>query len=121
MAYRLVIGNKHQKMPLKHLEETVARYNGFADAGTDEDFEKETMHKIDTAPFYAALIPMSINDSYGGLRIDGHAQVLDIYGKPIPGLYAGGEASGGGEAHGIGRACVTGYMAGTYAAAEPVA
>jgi len=39
----------------------------------------------------------------------------------IPGLYAGGEASGGGRAHGIGRACVSGYIAGTQAAAEPAA
>lgn len=118
---RLVLGNKHQHMPLKYLEETVARYNAFADAGKDEDFEKPTMHRIDKAPFYAALIPLAVNDSYGGLKIDGHAQVIDMHGRPIPGLYAGGEASGGGRAHGIGRACVSGYMAGTYAAAEPAA
>ena len=118
---RLVIGNQFQHMPLKYLEETVAKFNGFVDAGKDEDFEKPTMHRIDTAPFYAAIIPLSVNDSYGGLKIDGHAQVIDIYGKPIPGLFAGGEASGGGRQHGIGRACVTGYMAGTYAAAEPAA
>ena len=77
------------------------------------------MHRIDKAPFYAALIPFAVNDSIGGLKIDGHCQVIDIYGKPIPGLFAGGEASGGGRQHGIGRACVHGYMAGTYAAAEP--
>ena len=65
------------------------------------------------------MIPLSINDSYGGLKIDGRCQVIDIYGKPIPGLFAGGEASGGGRQHGIGRACVTGYIAGTQAAAEP--
>jgi hypothetical protein len=118
---RLVLGNKHQHMPLKYLEETVARFNAFADAGNDEDFEKPTMHRIDKAPFYAALIPLAVNDSYGGLKIDGHAQVIDMNGKPIPGLYAGGEAAGGGRAHGIGKACVTGYIAGTYAAAEPTA
>jgi predicted oxidoreductase len=76
------------------------------------------MHKIAKPPFYAALIPLAVNDSYGGLKIDGNCQVIDIYGKPIPGLYAGGEASGGGRQHGIGRACVTGYIAGTHAAAE---
>jgi len=79
------------------------------------------MHKIAKAPFYAALIPLAVNDSYGGLKIDGNCRVIDIYGKPIPGLYAGGEASGGGRQHGIGRACVTGYIAGTHAAAEPPA
>ena len=118
---RLVVGNRFQRMPLKYLEQTVARFNGFVAAGKDIDFEKPTMHRIDKAPFYAALIPFAVNDSIGGLRIDGHCQVIDIYGKPIPGLFAGGEASGGGRAHGIGRACVHGYMAGTYAAAEPAA
>lgn len=115
---RLVVQNKYQHMPLKHLEETVSRYNGFVDSGTDEDFEKPVMHKIDTAPFYAALIPMAVNDSYGGLRINGKAQVIDMGGHVIPGLYAGGEASGGGRQHGIGRATVTGYMAATNAVAE---
>jgi len=93
--------------------------NSIVAAGKDTDFEKPTMHRIDKAPFYAALIPFAVNDSIGGLKIDGHCQIIDIYGKPIPGLFAGGEASGGGRAHGIGRACVHGYMAGTYAAAEP--
>jgi hypothetical protein len=116
---RLVVGNRFQRMPLKYLEQTVARFNGFVAAGKDTDFEKPTMHRIDKAPFYAALIPFAVNDSIGGLKIDGHCQVIDIYGKPIPGLFAGGEASGGGRQHGIGRACVHGYMAGTYAAAEP--
>ncbi len=118
---RLVTGNKFQRMPLKYLEETVTRFNGFVDAGKDTDFEKPMMHKISKAPFYAALIPLAVNDSYGGLKIDGNCQVIDMYGKPIPGLYAGGEASGGGRAHGIGRACVTGYIAGTQAAGEPAA
>jgi FAD binding domain len=118
---RLVVGNRFQRMPLKYLEQTVARFNGFVAAGKDTDFEKAVMHRIDKAPFYAALIPFAVNDSIGGLKIDGHCQVIDIYGKPIPGLFAGGEASGGGRAHGIGRACVHGYMAGTYAPAEPAA
>jgi fumarate reductase flavoprotein subunit len=31
----------------------------------------------------------------GGLRIDTHRRVLDKSGKPIPGLYAAGEVTGG--------------------------
>jgi predicted oxidoreductase len=79
------------------------------------------MHKIDTAPFYAAIIPMTVNDSYGGLRINGKAQVVDLNGQVIPGLYAGGEASGGGKQHGIGRATVQGYIAATHAVEEALA
>jgi hypothetical protein len=115
---KLVLGNPYQKMPLKYLEETVNRYNAMADAGADEDFEKPALHRIDTPPFYAAIIPLAVNDSYGGLRINGKAQVLDLAGNVIPGLFAGGEASGGGRQHGIGRATVHGYIAGTSAANE---
>ena len=49
-----VMGHPYQKMPLKYLEETVARYNALADKGVDEDFEKPVLHRIDTPPFYAA-------------------------------------------------------------------
>ena len=110
---RIATGNPYQTMPLKYLEETVAKFNGFADAGMDDDFEKPVMHRIDTPPFYAAIAPMYVGDSYGGLRINGKAQVVDTEGQVVPGLYAGGEASGGGMMHGIGRAVVHGYMAAT--------
>ena len=113
-----VMGHPYQKMPLKYLEETVTRYNAFSDRGVDEDFERPVMHRIDTPPFYAASASIRVLDSYGGLRINGKAQVLDIQGEVIPGLYAGGEASGGGSQHGIGRASVHGYIAGTNAAQE---
>jgi hypothetical protein len=113
-----VMGHPHQKMPLKYLVETVARYNAFADKGVDQDFEKPVLHRIDTPPFYAAIASIRVLDSYGGLRINGKAQVLDTQGQVIRGLYAGGEASGGGTQHGIGRASVHGYIAGTHAAQE---
>jgi hypothetical protein len=113
-----VMENAHQKMPLKYLEETVLRFNLLADKGRDEYFEKPVMHKISTPPFYAAWMPIGMLDSFGGLRINGKAQVVDRWGEVIPGLYAGGEASGGGQQHGLGRASVHGYIAGTNAARE---
>jgi FAD binding domain len=115
---RTVTANPYQRMPLKYLEETVARYNAMAEKGTDEDFEKPVLHRIETPPFYAAWASIRVQDSYGGLRINGKAQVVDTHGEVIRGLYAGGEASGGGWQHGIGRASVHGYIAGTNAAQE---
>ncbi len=112
---RAVIGNQYQHMDLVHLEETVAKYNAAADAGKDEEFGKPVLHKIEKGPFYAAIMPVTVNDSYGGLRINGNTQVVDLDGNVIPGLYSGGEASGGGSQHGIGRASVEGYMAATHA------
>ena len=46
-------------------------------------------------PFYATPRAPSIHHTMGGLQISTNAQVLDKNGKPIPGLYAAGEVTGG--------------------------
>ena len=122
LAARIRAGHEFQRVPLTHLAETVARWNSYVDKGTDPEFGRGAdvpMHKIATPPFYAASLYPVWHDSYGGLRINGRAQVIDMQGEPIPGLYAGGESSGGGNQHGLGRALVHGYIAGTNAASEP--
>src|SRR5262249_12340277 len=116
-----VMGHPYQKMPLKYLEKTVARYNELAGRGKDEDFDKPVLHRIETPPFYAAAATIRVNDSYGGRRRNGEGAGRGTEGAGIPALYSGGEASGGGAQHGIGRATVHGYIAGTNAAQEPVA
>ena len=121
LAVKIKSGHEFQRVPLAHLAETVARWNSFVDKGSDPEFARGSdapMHKIDTPPFYAATLYPVWHDSYGGLRINGRAQVIDMQGEPIPGLYAGGESSGGGNQHGLGRALVHGYIAGTNAAKE---
>ena len=50
---------------------------------------------IDTPPFEAYAVTCGITFSFGGLKIDNHAQVLSADGPPIPGLYAAGELVGG--------------------------
>ncbi len=108
-------GHEYQRVPLSNLAETVRKWNSYVDAGADPDFGRgkdAPMHKIDKPPFYAASICPVWHDSYGGLRINGKGQVLDTQGEVIPGLYSGGEASGGGNQHGLGRALVHGYIAG---------
>ena len=47
--------------------------------------------------------------------MNGRQQVLDMQGQVIPGLYAGGEAVGGFNKHGLGKGHVHGYIAGTHA------
>lgn len=121
LAVKIKNGHEFQRVPLTYLAETVARWNSYVDKGSDPEFARGSdapMHKIDTPPFYAATLYPVWHDSYGGLRINGHAQVIDMQGEPIPGLYAGGESSGGGNQHGLGRALVHGYIAGTNAAKE---
>ena len=116
-----VMQNPFSRVPMPHLKETVDRWNAFVDKAYDDDFEREgeTMHRIDGPIFYAASLMIVWHDTYGGLRINGKCQVVDMQGDVIPRLYAGGEASGGGGQHGLGRGVVHGYIAGKEAAMEP--
>jgi hypothetical protein len=121
LAAKIQAGHEFQRVPLTYLKETVAKWNSYVDKGSDPEFARGSdapMYKISTPPFYAATVYPVWHDSYGGLRINGRAQVIDMQGEPIPGLYAGGESSGGGNQHGLGRALVHGYIAGTNAARE---
>jgi len=40
------------------------------------------------------VVPV-VHYTMGGIKIDGQARALDGKGRPIPGLYAAGEVSGG--------------------------
>jgi hypothetical protein len=121
LAEKIHKGHEFQRVPLKHLAKTVATWNGYVDAGKDPEFEREgdaPLHRIATPPFYALSIMVIWHDSYGGLRCNGKQQVVDMRGEVIPGLYAGGEAVGGFNKHGLGKGHVHGFIAGTHAAAE---
>jgi len=50
---------------------------------------------LDTPPFQAFAVTCGLTYTFGGLRIDNSAQVLDTDLDPIPGLYAAGELVGG--------------------------
>ncbi len=60
--------------------------------------------------------------AYGGLKVDTHMRVLDTRDRPIAGLYAAGEMTGGFFYHGypsgsgLMRGSVTGRIAGREAA-----
>jgi 3-oxosteroid 1-dehydrogenase len=104
----------------RKLQQTVARFNGFARAGRDEDFgrgaqayDREwqaffsavregstfprnsmpngTMHPLrDSGPYYAIMLSAGALDTNGGPLIDAHARVLGADLQPIPGLYGAG-------------------------------
>ncbi len=50
---------------------------------------------ISVPPFEAYSVGCGITFTFGGVKIDTSAQVLDIEDKPLPGLYAAGELVGG--------------------------
>jgi len=49
---------------------------------------------ISEPPFEAYMVTCGITFTFGGLRVDPTANVVDVYGQPIPGLYAAGELVG---------------------------
>lgn len=117
------IVSKYQKLPMPPitLEQTVARYNSFVDAGKDADFGKPApQYKIQTPPFYAAWSTPCIHDCLSGLHINAKAQVIDLRGQVIPGLYCGGESAGGFNQHGLAKCLVFGRIAGREAARSSV-
>jgi len=121
LAGKIFAGHPFARVPLSHLPATVETWNGYVAAGADPEFEREKdapMYAIAKPPFYALSIMVVWHDSYGGLRCNGRHQVIDMDGQPIPGLYAGGEAVGGFNKHGLGKGHVQGFIAGTFAAAE---
>jgi len=77
---------------------------------------------LDTPPFEAYAVTCGITFTFGGLRVDTQAKVLDTDLRPIPGLFAAGELVGGIFYHnypggtGLMSGAVFGKIAGTSAA-----
>ena len=87
---------KQLGMPADKLEASVAEFNKMVEAKNDPKFGRKLFDRpIVKPPFYATPRAPSIHHTMGGLQISTNAQVLDKKGKPIPGLYAAGEVTGG--------------------------
>jgi succinate dehydrogenase/fumarate reductase flavoprotein subunit len=90
------------------LKQTQERFNSFAQSGEDEDFGRgasdydrfygdrrhegagATLGEINTPPYYAVPIEIGALGTNGGAKTNANAQVLDLDGTPLPGLYAAG-------------------------------
>ncbi|WP_417683915.1 FAD-dependent oxidoreductase [Roseibium sp.] len=130
----------HIGVPAAALEQTVARYNRFAETGVDEDFGKgETIYDrsngdpaipsnpcigpIQHGPFYAMAVwptPLGISR---GLLANRNAQAVDADGIAIAGLYVCGndmQSAFGGQYPGagaqLGQAMTFGWTAGRHLA-----
>jgi 3-oxosteroid 1-dehydrogenase len=125
------------------LDKTVARLGEFAQAGTDQDFQRgdsaydryygdprrqpnPNLAPLDRPPFYAARIVPGDLGTKGGLVTDERARALRGDGSPIPGLYAAGNASAAVMGHSyagagatIGPAMTFGYIAALDLAGPP--
>lgn len=85
-------------IPLKELEATIRKFNGFVRDKLDRDFGKPILDdasELDQPPYYGIRLWPKVHFTMGGVRIDIHARVLDLDGLPIGGLFAAGEVTGG--------------------------
>jgi len=79
------------------LEETIDNWNTYAEQEKDPEFGRAGgFGSIKTAPFYATEVTIGIVDNTGGLEVNTSFQVIDIFGKIIPRLYAAGPGMVGG-------------------------
>lgn len=95
---------KKMGIPEGPLVETVDKYIQYHKDGKDPEFNKpitKAMLTLEKGPFYAIPQWPAVHFCMGGLRINTSAQVLDVFGAPIPKLYAAGEVTGG--VHGSNR------------------
>lgn len=85
-------------MPKDEFVAEVARWNGFIEAGSDEDFGaliQVGAEPMQTPPFYVAKLWPKVHHTMGGLVTNLQGQVIDQDYEIIPGLYAAGEVTGG--------------------------
>jgi 3-oxosteroid 1-dehydrogenase len=125
------------------LKDTVARFNANAKNGVDPewhrgespnerltggdpsraDLKNACLAALETPPFYGANIWPGTCGTNGGLKTNADAQVLNVWGEPIPGLYATGNtmASVMGAAYPGGGATVGAGLTFAYIAAQHLA
>ena len=86
-------------VPAEVLRNTVEEYNSFCDHGYDRLFNKDRryLQSLRTPPYYAIKSHLCFLTTIGGIRINQRMETLDSEDMPIPGLYAGGDTTGGWE------------------------
>lgn len=86
------------KIPANTFKETIDFYNEYVRDENDFEFGREPMdmpRQLDKGPYYAVEVCPAVHFTMGGLKINTKAQVLNTKNRPIPGLYAAGEVTGG--------------------------
>ncbi len=87
------------KMPVENLKASIDNYNAVVRGEKKDPLGFLANNKADRqmteGPWYACQKVPTVHHTMGGLQINKHAQVLDVNGKVIPGLYAAGETTGG--------------------------
>lgn len=90
---------KAKGIPLEGLKQTIQAVNESLKTGVDKEFGRHVMkgaQPLDKGPWYCSELMPKVHHAMGGILTDAQARCLDVVtDKPIPGLYAAGEATGG--------------------------
>ncbi|MGL6113995.1 flavocytochrome c [Cetobacterium sp. SF1] len=79
----------------KTFKNSIEEYNNFVKNNKDILFNRQSLvRELNKAPFYAVEVAPAVHHTMGGLKINKNGQVLRNN-KPIKGLYAAGEVTGG--------------------------
>ncbi|HWK77848.1 FAD-dependent oxidoreductase [Microbacterium sp.] len=109
---------------------TVERYNRAIDAGEADELGRTSLcngvgelRPIVEAPFYAYPAKSLMTTTYCGVKVTPDAEVVDVEGEIIPGLYAIGEVVGGfhGAAYMTGTSLGKGAVFGLHVARQAAA
>ena len=89
-------------LPPKTLKETIQNYNRYVETGQDPECGRTTMVegqgkpvKLEKPPWYGLPQKTTVPTTYGGIQVNPSLRVVDVFGDPIPRLYAAGEIIGG--------------------------
>lgn len=86
----------HFKLDKEQLKKTVEEFNKNSKEKKDPEFNLRMLGwTIEKAPFYMLKALPAVHHTMGGLEINTKAQVINKDGKPIEGLFAAGEVTGG--------------------------
>lgn len=88
---------KAMNVPADALQKTLDTWNSAVKNKKDAEFGRTTGmdNDLSGAPYYAIKIAPGIHYTMGGVKINTNTEVLNKDGKPIPGLFAAGEVTGG--------------------------
>ena len=80
-------------LPADELAKSVETWNGFCEGGADlaQYRPADSMAALDTPPFYAIKLTPCFLNTDGGPRRSARAEILDVDGNPIAGLFSSGE------------------------------
>ena len=80
----------------KVVQASFDQYHKAFDNKKDDLFGRpEMLIRMDQAPYFVAEVTPGIHHTMGGVKIDPQAEALTPEKKPIPGLFAAGEVTGG--------------------------